>query len=244
MRAFLAALCACVALTGCLSGSSAEVAPATRSAGSAASSSAESAPSARATSKPAPTRAPAQVPPARTAAPNPTDPAAPNATSGGTPLTVTATQGPPVALRVYFPRMDSQGQVTLVQVERTVAGGQDLALAAVGSFIAGPSGAERSTNVGIALHRGTPLRAVELRDGTLIVDFGTEVQRLAGTPWVEAVYWSLVLTLFEVPEVQHVELRIEGQPLTRLGSPPFSIPSDPRPEAVPFAVQPWEGDRS
>jgi spore germination protein GerM len=143
-------------------------------------------------------------------------------------------------MAVYFPRMDAQGKITLVRVERKVED-QVTPEVAVAQFIAGPTGAERAADLAIALHRATPIRSVSLREGTAVVDFGPEVQEVAGTPWVEAVYWSLVLTLLDVPGVQQIELRQDGRPLRTLGSPPFPLPSAPRREQAPFPIEPWAG---
>jgi spore germination protein GerM len=168
---------------------------------------------------------------------------APRAEPSGTPAAVE--QVPPNAdLPVYFPRMDAQGRVSLVRTERRAAPGQPALDAAVAQFLAGPTGEQRARDVGIALRRGTAVRSVSLREHTAVVDFGREVQQVAGKPWVEAVYWSLVLTLLDVPGVQHIELRVEGQPLRLLGTPPFSVPTDPRREQVPFPVQPLTGGPS
>jgi spore germination protein GerM len=130
--------------------------------------------------------------------------------------------------------------VTLVRVERQVASTPTPELA-VAQFVAGPTGEERGRDVGIALRRSTTIRSARLQDHTAAVDFGPEIQDVAGNPWVEAVYWSLALTLLDLPGVQHVELRAEGQPLRTLGSPPFATPEDPRREQVPFPVEPWPG---
>jgi spore germination protein GerM len=160
----------------------------------------------------------------------------PSPVSGGTPAATPS--GAVVA--VYFPRMDSQGHVTLVRVERQVASAPTPEVA-VAQFVAGPSGEERARDVEIALRRSTTIRSARLNDHTAAVDFGPEIHDLAGRPWVEAVYWSLALTLLDLPGVQHVELRADGRPLRTLGSPPFAIPEAPRREQVPFPVEAWPG---
>jgi len=186
------------------------------------------------TTAPAPTPRPGDTPTATPAAAA-TAPPAGAATAVPTPATL---------LSIYLPRMHSDGRVTLVRLPRSVGPGPVTAQRAVAAFLAGPSGEERARDVGIALRRATAVRGVEARDGTATVDFGAAVQEVSGTPWVAAVYWGLVLTLLDVPGVQHVALLVEGQPLQRLGTPPYPVPQDPRREQAPFQIDSWPDHRA
>jgi spore germination protein GerM len=196
--------------------------------------------SARATATVPAAEAPVSEPTAAAGAASTVDPPV----STATVTAVSAESDPQSVLNVYFPRMDSQGSVTLIRVERLVASSERTAASAVARFVAGPSGDERATDVGVALHRSTNVHSVEVRDGVAIVDFGPNVQRVAGKPWVEAVYWSLVLTVLDVPGVESLQLRVDGQPLQQLGYPPYPVDVCARGDAAPFPVQSWEGPRT
>jgi spore germination protein GerM len=113
----------------------------------------------------------------------------------------------------------------LQAVTRSAPAELEPAQAALAALIAGPNGDERADDFQYPLDRRTAIRSVRVENGTALLDLGTEIDRVRGRPFSELVYWSLVYTLTEVPGVERVALRREGEALTQLGDPFYAVPA-------------------
>lgn len=129
------------------------------------------------------------------------------------------------SITVYLPRRFRDDTLGLQAVSRVVPASQDSASAALEALIAGPSGDERADDFQYPLDRRTRIHGVRVEHGVATLDLGAEIDRLRGRPFSELVYWSIVYTLTEVPGVERVALRREGEPLAALGDPPFPVPA-------------------
>jgi spore germination protein GerM len=128
-------------------------------------------------------------------------------------------------ITIYLPRRFLDDALGLQAVARSVPADQEPAHAALAALIAGPDGDERADDFQYPLDRRTQIRAVRVEDHVAVVDLGAEIDRVRGRPFSELVYWSIVYTLTEVPSVERVALRREGEVLAQLGDPFFAVPA-------------------
>ncbi|MGE5587107.1 MAG: N-acetylmuramoyl-L-alanine amidase [Clostridia bacterium] len=105
----------------------------------------------------------------------------------------------------------------------------------VGELIKGPAG---GSVLCLTVPRGTRLRSLHIEDGVAYVDFSRE---LASSHWggsraEEITVYSIVNTLAELPEVERVQILVEGAwPVTIAGHVVLDTPLEPNYDLVRFA---------
>ena len=118
----------------------------------------------------------------------------------------TAAKDKEVKVNVYYPKNDGMG---LVADSRTVKlGSDDKYTAALKSLLAGTT-EKGQTNV---IPKKAKLRSVTVKDGVATVDFSKELEQnfSGGSTGEEMLVGSIVDTLTEFPEVQNVQILIDG----------------------------------
>lgn len=151
---------------------------------------------------------PSQAQPAGSAAANPT----PNL---GGPSAVVIT--------IYLPRLFPDGALGLAAAQRSSPVGAEPVRAALEAVIGGPNGDERAADYEVALDRHTQILSVDKKAGTALVEFDDTLARVRGRPFSELIYWALVYTATEAPEVERLGLLRHLQPLIEFGYPPVAI---------------------
>jgi spore germination protein GerM len=143
-------------------------------------------------------------------------------------------------LTIYLPRLFDDGSLGLQAAPRVATETGETARYALDALIRGPNGDERAADFQYALDRRTQVLDLRVEEGTAVVELDEAgLQRVHGRPFSELVYWSIVFTLTEVPEVQRVVLTRGGEPLPSLGDPPFPLPRLGTREVAP----PWARPR-
>ena len=147
-------------------------------------------------------------------------------------------------MTIYLPRRFLDDALGLQAVPRDVPATQEPAFAAAAALVAGPDGDERADDFQYPVDRRTRVRGVQVENGTAVLDFSEEIDRVRGRPYSELVYWSIVYTLTEVPGVERVALRRMGEPLREFGEPRFPISDAASRADAPAWVQPRVEARS
>ncbi|MDR7555797.1 MAG: GerMN domain-containing protein [Armatimonadota bacterium] len=113
----------------------------------------------------------------------------------------------------------ADGGTTLVPVARRVSGrrADELLTAALEALLAGPTPEERARGLGTEIPAGTRLRALQLREGVVVVDLSGEVERGGGATSMQARLWQLVYTATQLPDARQVRLLIDGEARPALG---------------------------
>ena len=94
------------------------------------------------------------------------------------------------------------------------------ARSSVEALLAGPRTAGHFSQV----PTGTRLLGINLAAGTATVNLSNEVQNLQGSPAIPLFLGQLVDTLTQFPDVQHVVLEVNGQPVRSLGGEGAAVP--------------------
>lgn len=103
-----------------------------------------------------------------------------------------------------------------VRAERQLTPGPpaDLAFSAVRALAAGPSPSEAEAGAYTPIPHPAAVEAVALDGGVLIVDFDVSLNDSAAsigtTTGAAALRSSLALTVFQLPEISEIELRLDG----------------------------------
>jgi spore germination protein GerM len=113
----------------------------------------------------------------------------------------------------------ADGGSTLVPVARTVRGrrADELLAAALEALLAGPTPQERARGLATEIPAGTRLRALQLREGVVVVDVSGDVERGGGATSMQARLWQLVYTATQLPDARQVRLLIDGEARPALG---------------------------
>ena len=115
-------------------------------------------------------------------------------------------------VNVYYPRSDGTG---LVAVRRTVSTEKDdKYTAAMKSLLSGTKEKGQTT----VIPKKAKLRSVTVKDGVATADFSKEMQEnfSGGSTGEEMLVGSIVNTLTDFPEVQKVQILIDGAPVETL----------------------------
>lgn len=133
---------------------------------------------------------------------------------GGTEKNVPATTnlGDGKTVSLYFP--DSTGK-SLVKEDRALPKTLSLARETVSQWIKGPA-VKGSAQAAVA--PATVLLDIAIKEGVATVDLSKEFIQPFGKVSQETAVYGLVNTLTQFPTVREVKLRVEGKPLTKLGT--------------------------
>lgn len=126
--------------------------------------------------------------------------------------TPAATVPKEVKVNVYYARSDGTG---LIAVSRTVnTEKDDKYTAALKSLLTGTKEKEQTT----VIPKKAKLRSVTVKDGVATADFSKEMQEnfSGGSTGEEMLVGSIVNTLTDFPEVQKVQILIDGAPVETL----------------------------
>ena len=154
--------------------------------------------------------APAASQPLSAASPAPTA-LAPSPAPTGDPTAAAQTD-----LRVYLFAPDQGGQSRLVPVERSVPTTVAVARAAILALLAGPSATEGDLSTMIPT--GTKLLGINLEAGVATVDLSGTFESGGGSASMLGRLAQLVYTATQFPTVSTVQLRLDGAPVSTLGS--------------------------
>lgn len=132
---------------------------------------------------------------------------------GSEPQTVPATTnlGDGKAVNLYFP--DNTGKA-LIKEERALPKTLSVARETISEWLKGPSQGKGLTAVAPA----TTLLDIAVKDGVATVDLSKEFTEPVGKVSQEVAVYGLVNTLTQFPTVHQVKIRVEGKPLTKLGT--------------------------
>ena len=119
-----------------------------------------------------------------------------------------------VSVAVYFTSGGRLVTETLLVPASTPARGS------IAALLAGPKTAGHYSQV----PTGTRLLGLNLAAGTATVNLSNEVQNLQGSPAIPLFLGQLVDTLTQFPDVQHVVLEVNGQPVRSLGGEGDAVP--------------------
>ena len=111
-----------------------------------------------------------------------------------------------LALKVWFTSSDG-----LVAVRRTHRATQQVATAAIGSLLDGPTAAERALGYSSAVPARTRLLGIGIRNGVATVDLTSEFQDGAGSQSMQMRLGQIVYTLTQFPTVLKVRFRLDGE---------------------------------
>ncbi|HZE28805.1 MAG TPA: GerMN domain-containing protein [Gaiellaceae bacterium] len=111
-----------------------------------------------------------------------------------------------LALQVWFARGDG-----LVAVRRTHRPTQQVATAAIGSLLDGPTAGEHALGYSSAVPAGTRLLGIGIRNGVATVDLTSEFQDGAGSRSMQMRLGQIVYTLTQFPTVLKVRFRLDGE---------------------------------
>lgn len=166
------------------------------------------------TSEPATTVEPSTTVPTTssptTTAPPPTTPA-PTTAPTTTQPPATTEPAEPVDVKVYFLRGER-----LVIEHRDVAGPAVLR-GSLEALFAGPTAEEEAAGLTSAVPDGTELRSVDLDDGLATVDLTAAYESGGGSLSMMARLAQLVFTSTQFPNVDRVEIWLDGVPVEALG---------------------------
>lgn len=115
-------------------------------------------------------------------------------------------------ISLYFP--DSTGK-QLIKEERNIPKTLSLARETVTQWLMGPAVQGEAQ---AAVDPATTLLDIAIKDEVAIVDLSREFTQMHGNVNQEVAVYGLVNTLTQFPTVREVTFRVEGKPLTQLGS--------------------------
>lgn len=131
---------------------------------------------------------------------------------------VPTTPAPSTTVRVYFYLGGEPGSDGLVPVERSVKDADPIA-GAMTALLAGPTSAEGvDRTITSAIPTGSRLLDVTVAGGVATVDLSREYESGGGSLSMFVRIGQVVFTLTQFPEIQAVDFRIEGRPVTVFGS--------------------------
>lgn len=141
------------------------------------------------------------------------------------------------SVQVYLVRYDPAGHAgRLTAVSRRAPGrGAETRLeAALRGLLDGPTPAEQSRGLVSEVPRGTVLRSVSVREGVATVDLSAAFGGGGGSSSMLARVWQVVYTATQLPEVNAVQILIDGRRVQALGGEGVVIGSPlRRPPAMP-----------
>jgi hypothetical protein len=152
-------------------------------------------------------------------------PVAPDRDARPPSLLFATPEGESRTITIYLPRRFMDDSLGLQGVSREVPASQPPTLAALTALVAGPDGDEHADDFQYPLDRRTRIHGVQVENQVAILDLGAEIDRVRGRPYSELVFWSLVYTLTEIPDVERIALRRDGLALPELGDPAFTLPA-------------------
>lgn len=126
------------------------------------------------------------------------------------PASTTGGEGKSVAL--YFP--DKSGQF-LLKEERMLPKTVSLARETVNQWLKGPM---ETDSMQSSVSTATVLRDIAIRDNVIVVDFSKEFMLSNSKVAPEVALYGLVNTLTQFSTVKQVQIRIEGEPLSKYGT--------------------------
>jgi hypothetical protein len=130
-------------------------------------------------------------------------------TTTGSDTTVPA----PTSLEVWFARGE-----TLVSVQRTHEATLQVATAAIGELLAGPTKAERASGLQSAIPAGTRLLGISIERGVATIDLTSEYQSGGGSLSMQFRLGQVVYTLTQFPTVKKVSFKLDGTPVNVFSS--------------------------
>ncbi|WP_092335078.1 GerMN domain-containing protein [Desulfosporosinus hippei] len=125
------------------------------------------------------------------------------------PASTTTGEGKVVAL--YYP--DASGKY-LLKEERTLPKTVSLARETVVQWLKGPSGNDLLASVSST----TTLRDIAIRDNVVIVDLSKEFLQPNSKVAPEIALYGLVNTLTQFSTIKQVQIRVDGQPISKYGT--------------------------
>lgn len=125
------------------------------------------------------------------------------------PATTSAGDGKVIAL--YFP--DLSGKY-LLKEERMLPKTVSLARETINQWLKGPATKDMQSSVSMA----ATLRDIAIRDNVVIVDFSKEFLQSNSKVSPEVALYGLVNTLTQFSTIKQVQIRIEGEPISKYGS--------------------------
>lgn len=113
---------------------------------------------------------------------------------------------------LYF--ADSTGK-NLVAEQRQIPKTLGLARASMNELLKGPGSTSGLLPV---VADGTTLLDINIKNGTAVVDLSKEIEQALKQVSANLTVYAIVDTLTQFPTVKQVQLRVEGQPVNRIGS--------------------------
>lgn len=111
------------------------------------------------------------------------------------------------AARLFFP---DRNCTSVRPYTRSIPSSVSAARLLVEALIAGPTAQERSSGAETPFPKGSALRSVNLRDGTLAVDFNERLQNVGGSCAATMIRRSVIETLQSLPAVKKVVITAGG----------------------------------
>lgn len=113
----------------------------------------------------------------------------------------------PIAATLVFPQGDCTKFATF---KRNVPKTPGMARLLVEALVAGPTAAEKAGGASSPFPKGSDVRSVILRDGTITVDFNERLQNVGGACAATAIRESVTRTLKALPTVKRVVITAGG----------------------------------
>lgn len=123
----------------------------------------------------------------------------------------------PLEFEVFFSssREDPESErcATVYPVRRQAPPTSEVARAALGRLLEGPSRQETEAGYFTNLSAGVALRAVDIQEGVAVIDFSRELEGDAsGSCQVQAIRAQVTRTLLQFPAIREVRILVEGRP--------------------------------
>ncbi|MFP5247469.1 MAG: GerMN domain-containing protein, partial [Thermoanaerobaculia bacterium] len=113
----------------------------------------------------------------------------------------------PIEARLHFP---DQTCTNVKPYTRRMPKSVSLARLLVEALIAGPLASERNAGAAAPFPQGSRVQSVNLRDGTLTVDFNERLQNVGGACQAQMIRAAVTETLRQLPSVQRVVITAGG----------------------------------
>jgi spore germination protein GerM len=127
----------------------------------------------------------------------------------------------PLEFEVFFSNSredpESERCATVYPVRRQVPPTSEVARAALGRLLEGPSPEETEAGYFTNLSSGVALRSVDIEEGVAVIDFSRELEGDAsGSCQVQAIRAQVTRTLLQFPAIREVRILVEGRPTDAL----------------------------
>jgi hypothetical protein len=118
----------------------------------------------------------------------------------------------PREITLYFPHMGRSGGdcARVYPVNRRVPATVSMARLLTEALIQGPTEGEKADGFSFDFPRSGRVQSIALRDGTLTIDFTSDLQNVGGSCRVQAIRASIEETMLQLPTVERVRILAGG----------------------------------